>query len=66
MEDVLFLTNQDGDDLIVSSAIECSDDPGGVKSLILLRTSRFEFALEDTMNVGLPCRMMTSPKSKTT
>jgi hypothetical protein len=46
MENVLFMNNEDGDDLIVSFAIECSD-PGDVKSLILLRTPKFEFILDD-------------------
>jgi hypothetical protein len=47
MEKVLFMTNQDRSDLIVSFAIECPDDPGHVKSLILLRTPKFEFILDD-------------------
>lgn len=46
MENVLFMNNEEGDDLIVSFAIECSD-PGDVKSLILLRTPQFEFILQD-------------------
>jgi hypothetical protein len=46
MENVLFMNNEQGDDLIVSFAIE-SSDPGDVKSLILLRTPEFEFILDE-------------------
>ena len=45
-EPVLFITAEEGDDLIVAFAIETSE-PGDVKSLILLRTPEFEFILED-------------------
>ena len=38
--------NEEGDDLIVSFALECSE-PGEVKSLILLRTPKFEFILDE-------------------
>ena len=40
------MNNEEGDDLIVSFAIECSE-PGDVKSLILLRTPDFEFILDE-------------------
>ena len=40
------MNNEEGDDLIVSFAIECSE-PGDVKSLILLRTPKFEFILDE-------------------
>jgi hypothetical protein len=46
VENVLFMNNEEGDDLIVSFAIECSE-PEDVKSLILLRTPKFEFILGD-------------------
>ena len=46
MEKVLFMHNEEGDDLIVSFAIECSD-PEDVKSLILLRTPEYEFILDE-------------------
>jgi len=46
VENVLFMNNGEGDDLIVSFAIECSE-PEDVKSLILLRTPKFEFILAD-------------------
>jgi hypothetical protein len=46
MENVLFMNNEEGDDLIVSFAIECSE-PGEVKSLILLRTPEFEFIRDE-------------------
>ena len=40
-----FITNEDGVDLIVSFAIPIGDF-GNVKSLTLLRTPKYEFALE--------------------
>ena len=46
MENAWFITNEDGDDLIVSFAIPI-DDSGNVKSLTLLRTPKYEFALEE-------------------
>ena len=51
MERVQFMTSEDGLDLIVSFVVPW--DPGGdpdcedVRSLILLRTPKFEFALDD-------------------
>lgn len=45
-ETVSFLTTEDGDDLIVSFAIE-DDEPGEVVSLILLRTPNYESLLPD-------------------
>jgi len=47
MENAWFITNEDGDDLIVSFAIPI-DGSGDVKSLILLRTPKYEFALEES------------------
>jgi len=41
-----FITNEDGDDLVVSFAIP-TDDSGNVKSLTLLRTPKHEFAMEE-------------------
>ncbi len=46
MKDVSFITTESGDDLIVSFAISGSD-PLIVKSLILLRTPKYEFLLDD-------------------
>jgi hypothetical protein len=46
MENAWFITNEEGDDLIVSFAIPI-DDAGNVKSLTLLRTPKYEFALEE-------------------
>ena len=46
MERVVFINNEDQDDLIVSFAISDEEDSGGVVSLILLRTPKYEFALE--------------------
>jgi hypothetical protein len=45
-ETVSFITAEDGDDLIVSFAIE-DDEPGEVVSLILLRTPKYESLLPD-------------------
>ncbi|MHC4070540.1 MAG: hypothetical protein ACYTGS_00685 [Planctomycetota bacterium] len=47
MENVWFITNEDGDDLIVSFAIPI-DVSGNVKSLTLLRTPKYEFALDES------------------
>ena len=46
-ENAWFITNEDGDDLIVSFAIPI-DDAGNIKSLTLLRTRKYEFALEES------------------
>jgi len=46
VENAWFITNEDGDDLIVSFAIP-SEDSRNVKSLTLLRTPKYEFALEE-------------------
>ena len=43
-ERVTFITTEDGDDLIVSFAIE-DDEPGEIVSLILLRTPKYESLL---------------------
>ena len=47
MENASFITTEDGDDLIVSFATR-SDEHGAVKSLTLLRTPKFEFALDES------------------
>jgi len=47
MENAWFITNEDGDDLIVSFAIP-ADESGDVKSLTLLRTPKYEFALDES------------------
>lgn len=46
MEHVSFIRTEETDDLIVAFAIE-DLEPGEVKSLILLRTPKYEFVLED-------------------
>jgi len=46
MENVSFITTEDGDDLIVSFAIPDADS-FDVKSLTLLRTPKYEFILDD-------------------
>lgn len=45
-EAVSFITTEDGDDLIVSFALE-DDEPGEVVSLILLRTPKYESLLPE-------------------
>ena len=47
MENAWFITNEDGDDLIVSFAIP-ADESGDVKSLTLLRTPKYEFVLDES------------------
>jgi hypothetical protein len=47
MENAGFITNEDGDDLIVSFAIP-ADESGDVKSLTLLRTLKYELALDES------------------
>ena len=46
MKTAWFITNEDGDDLIVSFAIP-TDDSCNVKSLTLLRTPKHEYAMEE-------------------
>ena len=47
MVNAWFITNEDGDDLIVSFAIPV-DESGDVKSLTLLRTPKYEFFLDES------------------
>jgi hypothetical protein len=47
MENAIFMTLEEGEDLIVSFAIPL-DEPGDVKSLILLRTPKYESALAES------------------
>ena len=47
MERVAFMTNESGDDLIVSFAIS-QGEPGEIRSLILLRTPKYEFLLDES------------------
>ncbi len=47
MKNARFITNEDGDDLIVSFAIP-TDESGDVRSLTLLRTPKYEFALDES------------------
>lgn len=47
MERVEFITSERGDDLIVSFAIS-QGEPGEVRSLILLRTLKYEFLLDES------------------
>lgn len=47
MDLVNFITTDTGDDLILSLAVQSPDEPMEIESLILLRTPRFEFILEE-------------------
>ncbi|MEE8121983.1 MAG: hypothetical protein V3T55_10660 [Anaerolineales bacterium] len=47
MERVDFMTNESGDDLIVSFALS-QGEPGEIRSLILLRTPKYEFLLDES------------------
>ena len=47
MEHVDFMTNESGDDLIVSFALS-QGEPGEIRSLILLRTPKYEFLLDES------------------
>jgi len=47
LEYVEFMTNEDGDDLIVSFALSWGD-PGEVRSLILQRTPKYEFLIDES------------------
>jgi hypothetical protein len=46
MERVSFIRTEEGDDLIVAFAVEDAE-PGEIKSLILMRTPKYEFVFED-------------------
>ena len=47
MERVAFITSETGDDLILSFAVQCPDDPSEIESLILTRTPKYEFIFEE-------------------
>ncbi len=47
MERVSFITVETGDDLILSFAVQRHDEPAEIESLILMRTPRYEFILEE-------------------
>ncbi len=47
VERVSFITAETGDDLVLSFAVQCPDDPSEIESLILMRTPKFEFILEE-------------------
>jgi len=47
MERVAFMTKESGDDLIVSFALS-QGEPGEIRSLILLRTPKYEFLLDES------------------
>jgi hypothetical protein len=47
MERVSFITEETGDDLILSFAVQCHDDASEIESLILMRTPKYEDILEE-------------------
>jgi hypothetical protein len=47
MERVSFITMETGDDLVLSFAVQHPDDPSEIESLILMRTPKYEFLLEE-------------------
>jgi|SRR5271157_3998108 len=47
MERVAFITAETGDDLVLSFAVQCHDDASEIESLILMRTPKYEFILEE-------------------
>ena len=47
MERVSLITVESGDDLILSFAVQRHDDPSEIESLILMRTPKYEFILEE-------------------
>jgi len=58
MERVAFITAETGDDLVLSFAIQCHDDASEIESLILMRTPKYEFILEEYergVSVSLGC-----------
>jgi hypothetical protein len=47
MDTVAFITTESGDDLILSFALQDLEDPSEIESLILLRTPKYEFIVEE-------------------
>ena len=47
MDRVSFITVETGDDLILSFAVQRHDEPSEIESLILMRTPKYEFILEE-------------------
>jgi hypothetical protein len=47
METVCFISVETGTDLILSFALQAVDDPETIESLILMRTPKYEFILEE-------------------
>ena len=47
MDQVVFITSEDGDDLIVSFVVPDRDLPSEIQSLILMRTPRYEAFLDE-------------------
>ena len=48
MEPVAFISTETGDDLIVSFVVQDPNDPMTIESLILLRTPKYEFLLDES------------------
>ena len=47
MDRVAFITTESGDDLILAFAVQDLEDPSEIESLILLRTPKYEFIVEE-------------------
>lgn len=47
MEKVSFITAETGDDLVLSFAVQCHNNPAEIESLMLMRTPKYEFILEE-------------------
>ena len=47
MDTVAFVTTESGEDLILSFAVQDLEDPSEIESLILLRTPKYEFIVEE-------------------
>ena len=47
MELVSFITVESGTDLILSFAVQTAEDPAEIESLILMRTPKYEYILEE-------------------
>jgi len=46
MERVSFITTEEGDDLILSFAMQRHDDASEIETLILMRTPKYEYQVD--------------------
>jgi hypothetical protein len=47
MDRVAFITAEQGDDLVLAFAVQRPDEPSDIESLILMRTPKYEFIVEE-------------------